>query len=150
MVSSYKLLYSIAIIPFNLAIYNLIFFLIIYFKIKYSFYFSCVITIRFAFLFPIYLYFALHWYDKFKANLRRFFLRVMYFNYYFKTGKDKLKELIQIKFNLQRKVINLINFYQDTILQQEEEEILKEIRKQSETNLDGQISKALRSLSEIK
>lgn len=87
------------------------------------------------FLFPVYLYFAVGWHDSLVKYSRMFLLRIGYFVLYPNRGRQKLKEFINTKYKLEKKIVNMIEYYKETELKTETEERIVQ-RRESQFNFE--------------
>ena len=148
-VATYKMLYLVVIVPICLSLYNLLFLLLMMFKYDYHFGAAFKLTIWFSIIFPVYLYYSIRWSDKLLLYMRRSYLRFKYFVFYKETGKTKLKELMTTRLFLQKKIRNLIDYYQDSLLKEEtEKRVIR--RRDSETNIDDKIDKMIKTVNNLK
>ena len=117
--TTWKVLYSIVILPVVFGISNMIFFLMLYYRYELHFYNSLRFTFWFSILFPIYVYTATLMYDHLYDNGRLLFIRIKNFIMFRKRGIKKLKELNAMRLDLEKKIIDVINKYKENILKHE-------------------------------
>lgn len=117
--STWKVLYGIVLLPMLFGVSNLVFFLILYYRYEQRFWNAFRFTLWFSVLFPLYVYTATLMYDHLYNNGRLLFIRIKYFIMFRKRGVKKMKELGAERVELEKKIIDTINRHKETILKHE-------------------------------
>lgn len=114
-----KMFYGLVAVPIFLAIYNIVTFLIFYFKVGLKFGLAVEWTAIFAVFFPIYLYIGIVEFDDLKTNLRVAWLRLRFFSWNKQEHVRKLEEIAKIKFELEKEILHSIKIYSKSHLRDE-------------------------------
>lgn len=114
-----KIFYGLVAVPIFLAIYNVLTFLIFYFKVGLRFGLAVEWTSIFAIFFPIYLYIGIVEFDDLKINLRVAWLRLRFFSWNKQEHVRMLEECAKIKFELEKEILQSIKLYAKSHLRDE-------------------------------
>jgi glycerol-3-phosphate O-acyltransferase/dihydroxyacetone phosphate acyltransferase len=114
--ASTKIMLFVTYFPIIFFFLNVLFFIFIFVFLRFSLLFALRTQIDFFVYFPIYLYYSIILYDELISNVRIVVLRIKFYFFYNKYYTEKIQKLLHTRYELKKKLTNLLEKYKDGVL----------------------------------